>query len=360
MLQASVNLEGWAVWSSVAACTVAYMLVVAQFRMRRYNRLDKMSAPAEDDLTAWHEIYLSLVYKDFPTLTVKVLEFGLLKSYAIPSISSLLVQTRELVDRVPRRYDDTDFIVREIMENPPNSPRNLLALRRLNFLHGKYTISQKDYLYVLLIFAVEPIRWIDLYGFRKVHPMERHAAHLIWRDYGTKMGIENIPPDFEGMEAHLDRFEQEKMKFALSNQLLGVSTMQLLLSVVPGPLHGFARRAAHALCSPRLREAMGFPDPPPGLGWALQGLLGLAGLFQRYFMLPRSEVLRRTPLSGCPFAGAGAGVGAGAGEEYQTMLPLFHPYEQTYAKGYRIDELGPVQFAGARELGDLFPCSPKK
>jgi hypothetical protein len=62
------------------------------------------------------------------------------------------------------------------------------------------------------------------------------------------MGIENKPLDFEGMEAYLDRFEEEKMKFALSNQILGVSTMQLLMSAVPGPLHGFARRAAHALC----------------------------------------------------------------------------------------------------------------
>jgi hypothetical protein len=51
---------------------------------------------------------------------------------------------------------------------------------------------------------------------------------------------------------------------------------------------------------------------------------------------------------------------AGAGKEFQTMLPLYHPYEQTYAKGYRIDELGPVQLAEARELGDLFSCSPEK
>jgi hypothetical protein len=42
------------------------------------------------------------------------------------------------------------------------------------------------------------------------------------------------------------------------------------------------------------------------------------------------------------------------------MLPLFHPYETTYAKGYRIDELGPEQYAAARELGSLFPGSPQK
>jgi hypothetical protein len=94
----------------------AYMIIVASQRMKSYKNLEKLAKtpPAEDDLIAWSEIQNNFLYLDFPTLATKSLEFGLLKSYAFPDTSKVLVGTKELVDNVSKRYDDTDLLLREV------------------------------------------------------------------------------------------------------------------------------------------------------------------------------------------------------------------------------------------------------
>lgn len=42
------------------------------------------------------------------------------------------------------------------------------AIHRLNEIHGKYNISNDDYLYTLVLFLAEPIRWINNWEWRKL------------------------------------------------------------------------------------------------------------------------------------------------------------------------------------------------
>jgi hypothetical protein len=189
-----------------------------------------------------------------------------------------------------------------------------------------------------------------------MHPLEKRAAFLIWRDAGLKMNIEGLDKiqSFEGLEVYLDAYEIENMTYNKTNQQLGESTMKLLLTVIPSPLHQFARNAVYALSPPTMRSAMGFPESVPGLFWVLHVLFLFSGLFQRYFMLPRNLMLRRTPARG---GGGAGGCPIFAGEEHHKMHPVYNPYENTYPNGYHIDELGPEKGpVKARELGSLYAC----
>src|ERR1700742_1145882 len=105
---------------------------------------------------------------DFSWDITRALELALFRTYCIPSISALLDKTQEFGCRAQRRYDDTDIIVSEIMEHGYESERGLAAIRRMNQIHGRFEISNEDFLYVLSTFVFVPIRWIERFGWRKL------------------------------------------------------------------------------------------------------------------------------------------------------------------------------------------------
>ena len=61
-------------------------------------------------------VYLMATH-EFPFDTTRALEFALFRTYAVPAIGCLLAHTREFIDRTQKRYDDTDLILSEIVEN---------------------------------------------------------------------------------------------------------------------------------------------------------------------------------------------------------------------------------------------------
>lgn len=297
------------------------------------------------------KIVFNFMYHEFPFLGVKSLEFGLFKTYSIPSISVILVKTNEMKENMSKRYDDTDLILREIIEhsNDENKIRPTLAIQRLNFLHGQYPISNNDYLYTLAVFIIEPIYWVDNYGYRKSHPKEREAMYVYWYDIGSKMGIKNIPNSWEETEQWMIEYELNHMRFHKNNLIIKKSTLDLFLSPFPSFIHPFGDSILSVFCLPRLRVAMGISDPPFGLSTFIHLILKIQANFINYFLLPRYKPLLRTPSELLPSDNPNDNrPGKGC--------PLFHSYAPTYAKdGYRIDELGPEKYKAKREIYPLYP-----
>lgn len=311
----------------LTAIFIGYVILIHLLRKRHDTFL--LSTPYPQTATECHQFTSRYIYGDFNFIAVKSLEFGLFKTYAIPSISKILYSTRELVDRCGRRYDDTDLLIREFLEHDPNEPRAMASIDRMNHIHSQYNISNGDYLYVLSVFVVEPIRWVERYGFRCPHEKERYAMHLRWKIIGEQMGIKDIPPSYEEMAIYLDEYEEKYMVYAKSNVKVGTATTDLFLSILPPKLRPMCKPAVHALCPPRLRKAMGFPDPPSLLVWCIDASLKLAGYFVRYLMPPRRVPSFRTSRE--PVAVS----------KNTLLYPKFHPFERTYEHGYKISELGP-------------------
>src|SRR4051812_22037058 len=91
--------------------------------------------------------YLSTRF-DFPFDTVHSLELALFRTFAVPSVSSILASTGEFLERAQKRYDDTDLLLSEMLEHGYEGARGREALRRMNAIHARYPISNDDYLYV--------------------------------------------------------------------------------------------------------------------------------------------------------------------------------------------------------------------
>jgi hypothetical protein len=114
----------------------------------------------------YQEITRLLALHIFPWSIERALEFALFRTYAVPSISGLLTRTGELVRRPRKRYDDTELILFEMLEHGFESERGQRALGRMNQMHGRFPINNRDFLYVLSTFIFEPIRWVERGGWR--------------------------------------------------------------------------------------------------------------------------------------------------------------------------------------------------
>jgi len=112
----------------------------------RYS--SRISISRLDPVRECREIVLLLTCFEFPWDIERALEFALFRTYAVPSISGLLDKTGEFARRPRKRYDDTELLLAEILENGFDSPRGQAAFSRVNQMHGRFSIANRDFLFV--------------------------------------------------------------------------------------------------------------------------------------------------------------------------------------------------------------------
>lgn len=278
--------------------------------MTHHKTLDKILSldPLKDHQQI---VFLTSAY-EFPWDMTRALEFALFRTYAVPETSALLLQTGEFVARAQKRYDDTDLLLSELYNHGYDSERGRAALRRMNQQHGRYTIANENFLYVLSTFVFEPPRWMDRFGWRPMTQHEKLAQFYFWRELGRYMNIKNIPDTIEELEAFNVAFERDNYRYDPVNTVVGGATRDLLLSwYMPRSLIRFGYPAVYALMDEPLLEAFGFPKPPQALRKIVHG--GLRA---------RSAAVRLLPERKKPFL--------------RTQMR-----HRSYPNGYKIEELGP-------------------
>ena len=191
----------------------------------------------------------------------RALELAIFHSFAVPAISGVLDRTGEFTERGQKRYDDTVALLREIGEDGPGSPRGRAAIRRMNWIHRPYRISNDALIYVLATFIVVPIRWIERYGWRDLAPGEIGAAVRYYRTVGRLMGIRQIPETYPEFAGYLDAYERDHHAFSDANRRLALSLIEVIGSLAPRLVRTLARRCVAAALGSPLRRALGLPEP---------------------------------------------------------------------------------------------------
>lgn len=138
----------------------------------------------------------------------------------------------------------------------------------MNYLHGRYSISNDAMLYTLSLFLLEPIRWTSKFEWREITDIERCAMGVYWKDLGEAMEISYhlLPSSKSGWHNGLHwleelqdwslRYELENMIPANTNRTLARGTLEIALFNLPALLKPCGRKFASALLEPRLRRAM--------------------------------------------------------------------------------------------------------
>ena len=246
---------------------------------------------------------------EFPWDYVQGTGIAFMRDYGVPSIAELLDRTREFADHGVKRYDDTILIGDEATLDGIDSPRSHAALRRLNRIHGHYTISNDDFAYVLATTIVGPVRWIEAYGWRPLDPHELVAITRVTTRFGELMGIKGLPTTYDGYLTLLVDHERQHFAQTPAATRLAEASIRIAREVAPAPARPLVRRVTIAVMDEPLREALGLPRQPRWLVRAVRGGLRLRGRLLR-FAPPR-----RTPYVHRP---------------------------TTYPDGYRLEDLGPL------------------
>jgi hypothetical protein len=249
---------------------------------------------------------------EFPFDLTRALEFALFRTFSVPSISAVLDSTGEFEYRAQRRYDDTDLIISEIVEYGYDSERGKAAIRRMNQLHSRYAISNEDFLYVLSTFVVEPIRWIERFGWRPMCEQEKLAMYYFWREVGRRMNIREIPKSYDEIERYNIEYEHNNFRYTETNRRVGEASRDMFLSwFLPPLLRPLGAPFIYAMMDDTLLTAFGFPHPPVLMRRIVEGALKV-----------RARIVRRLPSRRRP----------------RMRTEMRH---RTYPEGYRIEELGP-------------------
>ena len=265
-----------------------------------------------DPAVDYQRIAYLMATHEFPFDTTRSLEFALFRTYAVPAIGCLLAHTREFIDRTQKRYDDTDLILSEIVENGLDSDRGKAAFRRMNRMHGHHHPIENDaFLYVLSTFIFEQIRWNARFGWRLMTEKERLGLFYFWREVGRRMGIRDLPATYREYEQFNIDYERTRFQFTKGGQRVAASTRDLFIGwFLPKWCYPAVRPFIYALLDDPLREAFRFPKAP-----ALVAAMTRASLRARAFALrffpERTRPKLRTELRNL-----------------------------TYPQGYRIEDLG--------------------
>ncbi|CAK7241233.1 MAG: hypothetical protein STHCBS139747_002693 [Sporothrix thermara] len=311
------------------------MAAICRQKDHTYSPTDRTSLAAMTAVDA-QAILAAIQQREFPFMHTLAIEFGIFKTYGIPSISRLVGATRQVTDPVPaaKRAADTLVILTEIMVNPPTSPRALQALARMNYLHSKYVaagrIRNGDLLYTLAACITEPARFIARYEWRPLTDVERCALGVFWRGIGEAMGIsyESVPRSSSGSSSGSDNdtekekkdwkdglafvddltawaqaYERDEMRPHPANLPPARRFSALLLELVPSPLRAFALEALTVLMPKRVREAFAYDDPGLAAVLVVYGALAVRRFVLRHLMLPRFGIHRVTAEHADPVSG---------------------------------------------------------
>jgi hypothetical protein len=218
--------------------------------------------------------HLRIVYLDtcfeFPWDTTRALELALFRTFAVPSVAALLDSTGEFARGAQKRYDDTDLILSTIVEAGYDSEDGKRAIRRMNSIHGRFAISNEDFLYVLSSFVFEPIRWNARFGWRPLIETEKLATFEFWREIGRRMAIRDIPESYAELESYNEGYERERFRRTHATERVGHATRDMFLAWFPGLPKRLGAQAIYAVMDEPLLDAFGFPRPPRALRAAVE------------------------------------------------------------------------------------------
>lgn len=248
---------------------------------------------------------------EFPFDVTRAAELAFFRTFAVPSIARILGSTGEFVERPRKRYDDTDLLISTFVEYGHSSRQGRAAIRRMNQLHRRFAISNKDFIYVLSTLVLEPFRWNRRFGWRPALEKEKAATVSFWREVGRLMGIRGIPETYAALERFSVDYEQLHFGYTEEGHRVAMAMIGMFARKVWIPRR-LAARIICALLDEPLLDALDLPRPTAVERRLVEALLRL-----------RSRLVRLLPARRRP--------------RLRTELR-----RKSYPKGHQVEELGPA------------------
>jgi hypothetical protein len=211
-------------------------------------------------------------------------ELAQIQTFGIPSISKLLQRTKQYQDNGLKRLDDTRAILTECMTDSIESDRGQHMVKHLNWIHSHYEISNDDYLYTLALFIIEPVRWMETFGYRPLTDREKYAGYLAFKSLGQAMGIKYIPESRDAFVSWYQNYRSQHMVYHPDNKKVTDGLIGAMKEMFPFFIRPLIRPVILTLINdPELLAATGQKAPSDILQKSIRSIMSVRKVLQRYF-----------------------------------------------------------------------------
>ena len=224
------------------------------------------------ELSDAEQIYHRLALLDLIQDVRIGLQLAFYRTFAVPRIAELLVQTGQFHAQPQKRSIDTGLFMYELIEAGFDSQRGRDVVRGLNRMHKKWNISQEDYLYVLVALMVVPTRWVNSYAPRDMTVEETQAVVVFYRELGRLMNISDLPESYVEAEEFFDDYEARNVAYSDAGKALMHETRGVMAEQLPWPLKPGASLFTRLMLDDYVADAVGVRRAPPGVKAVAYGI----------------------------------------------------------------------------------------
>ncbi|KAI0103815.1 hypothetical protein GGR51DRAFT_523464 [Nemania sp. FL0031] len=299
----SRHIHTWLSWTLVLL--FAYFPLCAVIRKHQRQRITRGHGPLQTmTLDEAYAIKSWMAEHEFPKTFSAAVGIVFFKAEGIPSIAKLVARAaqRSSSSKGPPKPKPGPSATPAALLGRPGAPERQAAIDRVNYIHSLYQPSGKmsdpDLLYVLSLFALEPLRCIQRFEWRGPTAEERCALATLWRVLGEELripfdGLPSCETGFRDALHWLDELEVWGLEYERRNRERSPESVFLAqmkfgawLGNVPGPCKGVVRGLLAALFEPGFRTAMGIETPSKTHVVITETIVYVRKLVRGYFCSP--------------------------------------------------------------------------
>lgn len=208
----------------------------------------------EETVSTQHCAIVQHMRTEFDLAHREGLFVALAKTFAVPSISEVLVRTGGF-EQPDHRLFSTHFGISTLYACGYASSAGQAAITRIKKAHAAPGITNDKLLYVLSLFVNEPLDALARVGPRTATRVEELSMHTFWNHIGQELSITDIP-DYDPLRAYRENYEIRNTAYHPNNAFLA----ERLLSVI-NPQDPFGARARISTLPKHIRHALGYDLP---------------------------------------------------------------------------------------------------
>ncbi len=206
---------------------------------------------------------------------IRSTEIALLKTFAIPEISKILMESKEF--KGPSVHQNIGLLISIFIENGYSSPVGMKAIQSLKRLYPVHLITNQQMLYIVSNFVIEPIQWIESFGWRPLMNVETQALFHFGIEVAHRLGIKDLPSCLKDLVAYQESYEKARMAYSENNISLYRGMTLQIGKTLPFPLGQITPWILPGLMSPGLCEAFAVKPKPQIWCSVLQNILKIRG-----------------------------------------------------------------------------------
>ncbi|MGW1411560.1 oxygenase MpaB family protein [Streptomyces sp. NPDC002403] len=188
------------------------------------------------------------------------LALGMVQVFTVPRFAAALVRSGDYFRDPVGRHKVTIDLLETVVREGPDSRAAREAIRRMNRAHRHAGLTAEDLRYGLATFVVSPRRWASEVGQRPWTDAETSAAISFYQRLGALMGVQDLPPSYDGQLSLLDESARRMQRYSMASERLAMAALSQFTGKTPTVLRKFTQAAFAGLLDDRTRLAIGLPQ----------------------------------------------------------------------------------------------------